>query len=55
MSDKTASANCADPDKTAPEGSGSTLFAISLSILLRNNCTKSKHYAKKVWNKVFKI
>ena len=37
-------ANSADLDQTAPEGavwSGSTLFAISLSIA-RNNCIKSK-------------
>ena len=50
-------ANSTDPDQTAPEGavwSGSTLFAIPLSIL-RNNCIKSKFKAKIVWNKAFKI
>ena len=43
-SDKMTYANSADPDQTAPEGavwSGSTLFAIPLSIL-RNNCIKSR-------------
>ena len=37
-------ANSGDPDQTDPEGavwSGSTLFAIPLSIL-RNNCIKKK-------------
>ena len=44
VSDKMAYANSLDPDQTAPEGavwSGSTLFAIPLSIL-RNNCIKSE-------------
>ena len=44
VSDKMAYANSLDPEQTAPEGavwSGSTLFAIPLSIL-RNNCIKSK-------------
>ena len=56
VADKTAYANSAGQDQTAPEGavwSGSTLFAISLSIL-RNICIKSKILAKKyginVWN-----
>ena len=43
-------ANSSDPDQTAPEGavwSGSTLFAIPLSIL-RNNSIKSNISAKKV-------
>ena len=47
VSDEIAYANSVDPDQTAPEGavwSGSTLFAIPLSIL-RNNCTKSKNKA----------
>ena len=42
--DKVAYANSVDPDQTTPEGavwSGSTLFAIPLSIL-RNNCIKIK-------------
>ena len=42
-------ANSADPDQTAPEGavwSGSTLFAIPLSILIKN-CIKSKIQARK--------
>ena len=57
MSDKMLYANSVDPDQTAPEGavwSGSTLFAIPLSIL-GNNCVKSKIWARKVWNKVFEI
>ena len=57
VSDKMAYANSVDHDQTAPEGavwSGSTLFGIPLSIL-RNNCMKSKNYAKKVWNFVFEI
>ena len=44
VTDKMAYANNADPDQTAPKGavwSGSTLFAISFSIL-RNNCIESK-------------
>ena len=41
--------NNVDPDQTA-----SSLFAIPQSIL-RNNCIKSKIYAKIVWNKVLKI
>ena len=44
VSDKMTCVNSADPDQTAPEGavwSGSTLFAIPLSIL-RNNCIKNK-------------
>ena len=44
MSEKVEYANSADPDQTTPEGeawSGSTLFAIPLSIL-RNNCIKSR-------------
>ena len=39
VSDKMTYANSADPDQTAPEGavwSGSTLFAIQLSILWNN-------------------
>ena len=50
-------ANSANPDQTALEGavwSGSTLFAISLSIL-RNKCIKSKSLAKKVQDEVFEI
>ena len=49
--------NSAYPDQTAPEGaiwSGSTLFAIPLSIL-RNNCITSKIWAKEAWNEIFKI
>ena len=49
MSDKIAYADSVVPDQTAPEEavwSGSTLFAISLSIL-RNSSTKSKNKAKK--------
>ena len=49
MSDKIAYANSVDPDQTAPVDavwSGSTLFAIPLSIL-RNNCTKSKKFDQK--------
>ena len=45
VSDKIAYANNANPDQTAPSGavwSGSTLFAIPLSIL-GNNCIKSKN------------
>ena len=44
VSDEMAYANSADPDQTALERavqSGSTLFAILLSIL-RSNCIKSK-------------
>ena len=58
-SDKMTYANSADPDQTAPEGavwSGSTLFAIPLSIL-RDNCKKQNtdQYGMKcmewsVWN-----
>ena len=51
-----AYANSADPDQTAPKGavwSGSTLFAIPLSIL-RKNYIKSKIQAKKLC-KVFGI
>ena len=54
---KIAYAESADPDQTVPEGavwSRYTLFAIPLSIL-RKNYIKSKIWAKKVWNKVFKI
>ena len=42
VSDKMTYANSADPDQAAPEEvwSGSTLFAIPLSIL-RNNCIKT--------------
>ena len=53
MSDKITYSNSIDPDQTAPEGavwSGSTLFAILLSILRNRNQAK-----KKLWNKVFKI
>ena len=49
-------ANSADLDQTAPEGavwSGSTLFAIPLSVL-RNNCIM-QNLGIKVWNKVFEI
>ena len=51
---KMAWANNADPDQTV--WSGSTLFAIPLSIL-RNNCIKSEILAKKnkAWNKVFNL
>ena len=55
LSDNMTYANRADQNQNAPEGavcSGSTLFAIPLSIL-RNNCIKSKIQAKIVWNKVF--
>ena len=42
VSDKTAYANSADPDQTAPGvWSGSTVFGIPLSIL-RNNYIESK-------------
>ena len=44
VSDKMAYTDSADPDQTAPEGadwSGSTLFAVPLSIL-RTNCIKRK-------------
>ena len=53
---KTACANSADPDQTAPEGavwSGSTLCAIPLSIL-RNNCIKKAQFRPKR-KKVFEI
>ena len=45
VSNKIAYTNSEDPDQTAPEGavwSGSTLFAIPISIL-RNNYIKSKN------------
>ena len=57
VSDKMAYPDCADPEQTAPDGavwSGSTLFAIPLGIL-RDNCIKSKIYAKKDCNKVLEI
>ena len=45
VSDKMAYSNSVGPDQTAP--SGSTLFAIPLSIL-GNNCMKIKISAKKI-------
>ena len=45
VSDKIVYANSSDPDQTAPEGavwSGSTLFAIALSIL-RDGFAKSRN------------
>ena len=56
FANKKAYANSADPDQTAPGAvwSESTLFASAQSIL-RNSCIKSKIYAKKVSNKIFKI
>ena len=41
-----AYANRADLDQTAPDWSGSLLFAISLSILW-NNCIKKQNSGKK--------
>ena len=52
VSDNMTYANSTDPE--GPVLSRSTLFAIPLSSL-RNNCIKSKIYAKKVWNRVFII
>ena len=49
VSDKMAYANSVDSDQIDPEGSvlsGSTLFAIPLSIL-RNNCIKKQNLGKK--------
>ena len=49
MANKIAYTNSADPDQTAPEEavwSGSTLFAIPLSIL-RNNYIKGKQLDQK--------
>ena len=49
MADNMAYTNSADPDQTAPKGavwSGSTLFAIPLSIL-RNNCIKKQKLGQK--------
>ena len=58
VSDKIAYANSADPDQTAPEGavwSGSTLFAITQSILRETTAQKAKSRPKKddiKWSKV---
>ena len=54
MANKKAYANSADPDPEWAVWSGSTLFAFPLNIL-RNNCIKSKIFAKPVWSKAFKF
>ena len=59
MSDKITYANSTDPDQTTPEGavwSGSTLFAIPLSILREKKKHEKQNLGKKkVWNKVFEF
>ena len=58
VSEKMTYTNSADPDQTAPEGavwSGSTLFAMPLSILKQQVLKKRNLGQKTVWNKVFGI